>query len=131
MFKSPSEEMHRIMDVVSKYAVHNATIGFALRKIGENGIALRTPCNSSTIENIRIVYGSDVANALMPITLNDNLLQFTMSALVTSVKYSSKKSTLLLFINHRLVESTSKMIYFLRNKYLQDIFSVYSYFFRH
>lgn len=106
-YKSASEEFQRVLDVISKYSIHNAAIGFSLRKLGEN-ISLRTPPNSTTIENIRIVYGGDVARELLPIETNDEQLQFKMLALVTSVKYSSKKSTFLLFINHRLVESTSK-----------------------
>lgn len=108
VFKSPTEEYHRIMDVVSKYAVHNSRVGFTLRKIGENGIALRTPIHSTNIENIRIAYGSEVANELMPIELANERLQFQMSALMTGVNYSSKKSAFLLFINHRLVESTGE-----------------------
>lgn len=109
MFKSPNEEFHRILDVVSKYSVHNANVGFGLRKTGE-GMSVRTPAKSTKIENIRIVYGAEVAKSLMPIDTTDNQLQFTMDALVTNVTYSSKKATFLLFINHRLVESTSNQM---------------------
>lgn len=108
MFKSPSEEFHRILDVVSKYAIHNAGVGFALRKAGES-MSLRTPSKSTKTENIRIVYGGEVAKSLMSIDTNDDQLHFKMDAVVTNVTYSSKKATFLLFINHRLVESTSKL----------------------
>lgn len=104
-FKSPSEEFSRIMDVVSKYAIHNANVSFSLSKQGE-GVSIRTPNNSTQKENIRIIYGGDVANELMKIQCEDEPLKFQMIAHVTSVKYSSKKFTFLLFINHRLVEST-------------------------
>lgn len=108
MFKSPSEEFHRIVDVVSKYAIHNAEVGFVVRKAGES-ISLRTPPKSTKTDNIRTVYGGEVAKALMSIETSDDQLQFKMDALVTNVTYSTKKPTFLLFINHRLVESTSEL----------------------
>lgn len=106
-FKSQSEEFSRIMDIVSKYAIHNANVSFSLNKQGES-ISLRTPSNSNQKENIRIVYGSDVVNEIKLIECDDEQLQFKMLAYTTGVKYSSKKFTFLLFINHRLVESTGE-----------------------
>lgn len=106
-FKSPADEFGRIMDVVCKYAVHNAQIGFTLNKQGE-GVSLRTPPNSTHQENIRIAFGSNVADDMKSIECEDKQLMFKMFALTSHVKYSSKKFTLLLFINHRLVESTGK-----------------------
>lgn len=108
-FKSPTEEYSRIMDVVSKYCIHNATVSFTLSKQGES-IALRTPIKSTPCANIRIVYGAEVVNEMKSIECHDEMLQFKMTALATSVKYSSKKFTFLLFINHRLVESTGNKI---------------------
>lgn len=108
MFKLPSEEYHRIFDVVSKYAVHNAGVGFSLRKADETTISLRTPATSSKIDNIRTVYGADIAKSLLSIDVDDSQLQFKLNAFVSNVKYSSKKASFLFFINHRLVESTSK-----------------------
>lgn len=62
---------------------------------------------STKIDNIKIVYGADVVNEMKSIECHDEQLQFQMCAMTTSVKYSSKKFTFLLFINHRLVESTA------------------------
>lgn len=109
LFKSVSEEFSRIMDVVSKYAIHNANVSFCLTKQGENA-SLRTPAKSTQRDNIRIVYGADVVNEIKSINCTDEQLKFEMTALASSVKYSSKKFTFLLFINHRLVESTCKTI---------------------
>lgn len=106
-FKSPGDEFGRIMDVVCKYSVHNASVGFTLNKQGE-GVSLRTPPNSTHRENIRIAYGNNVADDLKSIECEDEQLKFKMFALTSNVKYSAKKFTLLLFINHRLVESTGK-----------------------
>jgi DNA mismatch repair protein MLH1 len=58
----------RVRQVVSRYAVHNATVGFSLKKQGENSVDLRTPPNSSPEENIRIVFGSAIANELLPVS---------------------------------------------------------------
>lgn len=104
-FKSPNEEYQRILDVVSKYAVHNAKVSFTLKKQNE-AITLRTSANSTEQANIRVIYGPEVANELKQIECDSDQLQFKMFALTTGVNYSSKKFTFLLFINHRLVEST-------------------------
>lgn len=106
--KSPNEEYQRIFDVVSKYSVHNSRVSFTLRKQGET-ITLRTPSNSSQLANVRIIYGSEVANELKRVECESDQLQFKMFALTTSVNYSSKKFTFLLFINHRLVESPGEI----------------------
>lgn len=92
--------------ITSKYAIHNANVSFTLTKHGEN-VLLRTPMKSTKIDNIKIVYGADVVNEMKSIDCHDEQLQFQMCAMATSVKYSSKKFTFLLFINHRLVESTA------------------------
>lgn len=52
--KSPSEEYQKIFEVVGCYAVHNANVGFVLKKFGEN-TDLRTPTKSNFVDNIRIV----------------------------------------------------------------------------
>ncbi|XP_018013384.1 DNA mismatch repair protein Mlh1 [Hyalella azteca] len=103
--RSPAEEHARIAEVVSRYAVHNATVGFSLKKQGENSVDLRTPPNSTPEENIRIVFGSAIANELLPISFSDERLQVKCSGLVTNANYSCKRCVMLLFINHRLVDS--------------------------
>ena len=52
--RSPTEEYTHIMEVVGGYAIHNSHVGFTLKKFGEN-TDLKTPMNSSVIENVRIV----------------------------------------------------------------------------
>lgn len=122
-FKSPSDEFGRIMDVVCKYAVHNANVSFSLTKQGE-GVSLRTPSNSTHLENIRIIYGNKVVDDMKSIECEDEQLQFKMFALTSHVQYSSKKFTLLLFINHRLVESTGK-----KHNRMNEIFNAINYYF--
>lgn len=52
--RSPNEEYTHIMDVVGGYAIHNSNVAFTLKKFGEK-TDLKTPMNSSVIENVRIV----------------------------------------------------------------------------
>ncbi|KAM8713362.1 hypothetical protein ACLKA7_013643 [Drosophila subpalustris] len=102
--KSPAEEFQKISDVVSKYAVHNPHVGFVLGKQGEQP-ALKTQAFSTRAENIRAIYGAAIAKELMEFSHKDDMFRFELECQLTQVNYAAKKSTLLLFINQRLVES--------------------------
>lgn len=58
--RSPGEEYSKVADVVGKYAVHNSSVGFSLKKTGDS-IDIRTMQNSSTVDNIRVVFGQTIA----------------------------------------------------------------------
>lgn len=105
--KQPNEEFQKILDVVGKYAVHNATVAFCLKKVGEKD-SLRTQNNSTHMKNISLIYGNDIGKELLEIGFEDDLLQIKVKCLITNVNYSSKKGTFILFINHRLVESVGE-----------------------
>lgn len=106
--RSAADEMARISDVVSRYAVHNPHVSFALRKLGDTGApVVRTVANATHRQNIACLYGTDVAKDLVEIQLDDAMLRAKAHGFVTNVNYASKKATLLLFINHRLVESAA------------------------
>ncbi|CAH1104007.1 unnamed protein product [Psylliodes chrysocephalus] len=104
--RSPAEEYQKIADVVSKYAIHNAHVGFALKKFGENN-DIRTPQNSNHVDNIQIIYGSSIARELIEFSLENQQFQFKANGYISNVNYSPKKFQLLLFINHRLVDCQS------------------------
>ncbi|KAJ8715614.1 hypothetical protein PYW07_010096 [Mythimna separata] len=104
--RSPTEEYTHIIEVVGGYAIHNSHVGFTLKKFGEN-TDLKTPVNSSVIENVRIIYGNAIARELMEIELQEPTLKLCLRGCITNVNYSHKKGTMLLFINHRLVDSLS------------------------
>ncbi|XP_011302077.1 DNA mismatch repair protein Mlh1 isoform X2 [Fopius arisanus] len=116
---SPSEEFSRISEVVTKYSIHNPSVGFTLKKQGEALPSVRTPHNSSNISNIKVLYGNTITRDLLEINLDDDSLQFKMHCLLTNPNYSHKRLTFILFINHRLVESTSI------RKMLEDLYSIY------
>lgn len=105
--KSPNEEFQKISDVLSKYAVHNSKVGFMLKKYGEQP-SVKTAPNSTQELNIQTIFGANIAKELMSMELQDDVHKFNMKGFITKVNYNAKKGIMLLFINHRLVESTGK-----------------------
>lgn len=68
--KSYSEEHNRIVEVVTRFAVHNASVGFTLKK-HDNNTDVRTAPNSNPVDNIRILYGNSVAKDLIQLQVED------------------------------------------------------------
>ncbi|EZA54164.1 hypothetical protein DMN91_000425 [Ooceraea biroi] len=114
-----SEEFSKITEVVMRYAVHNPTVGFTLKKHGEPSPQVRTPHNSTKQSNVRILYGNPVARELLEVELADEAYKFKMHGLVTNANYTNKRMVMLLFINNRLVDSSSI------RKMLEELYSVY------
>ncbi|KAI9475410.1 MAG: histidine kinase-like ATPase [Benjaminiella poitrasii] len=104
--KSISDEYNRILDVVSRYAVHNSGISFSCRKQGATMADLQTSLGASTIDTIRQLHGS-VASELLSVHRDLDELKVKLQGYISNANYSVKKMTLLLFINHRSVESTA------------------------
>ncbi|XP_054016296.1 DNA mismatch repair protein Mlh1 isoform X2 [Hylaeus anthracinus] len=113
------EEFNKITDVVTKYAVHNPTVGFVLKKHGEITPQVRTPHNSTKMNNARILYGNPVSRELLEVELTDDAYKFKMHALITNPNYTNKRMIFLLFINNRLVESSSI------RKMLEELYTFY------
>ncbi|KAJ5246244.1 hypothetical protein N7468_001227 [Penicillium chermesinum] len=106
-FRSASEEYAKILDVVGRYAVHCSGVAFSCRKHGDSGVSISTPSAANTIDRIRQIHGSAVANELVNFEVSDSKLGFRASGLTTNANYHVKKTAVLLFINHRAVESTA------------------------
>ncbi|XP_014380585.1 DNA mismatch repair protein Mlh1 isoform X2 [Alligator sinensis] len=105
--KNPSEEYAKILEVVSRYAIHNSGISFSVKKQGDTVADVRTLSNATTVDNIRSVFGNAVSRELIEVGCEDTRLAFKMKGYITNANYSVKKCIFLLFINHRLVESTA------------------------
>jgi len=105
--RSGAEEHNKIADVVTKYAIHNTGVGFALKKVGEAGVDVKTNSSNTVVDNIRTVYGPSVAKELLEFTLEEEKLKFKLNGLISNVNYNVKKMIFLLFINNRLVDSTA------------------------
>ncbi|XP_034041530.1 DNA mismatch repair protein Mlh1 [Thalassophryne amazonica] len=105
--KSPSDEYSRIVDVVSRYAIHNSGKSFSVKKQGETVADVRTLPSASVVDNIRAVFGSAVSRELIEVGCDDQKLAYKMNGYISNANYSVKKCILILFINHRLVESSA------------------------
>lgn len=105
--KNPSEEYGKILEVVGRYSIHNSGISFSVKKQGETVADVRTLPNATTVDNIRSIFGNAVSRELIEVGCEDKTLAFKMNGYISNANYSVKKCIFLLFINHRLVESTS------------------------
>ncbi|KAF2838916.1 DNA mismatch repair protein MutL [Patellaria atrata CBS 101060] len=106
-FRSGSEEYAKILDMVGRYAVHCEGVAFSCKKQGDSSMGIFVPVNASTIDRIRQIHGSSVANELVEVKVSSDRWGFTASGWVSNANYSVKRTTLLLFINHRSVESSA------------------------
>ncbi|RDX54602.1 DNA binding protein [Lentinus brumalis] len=127
--RGSSEEYARIVDVVSRYAIHNPTVSFTCKKVGTPSPDVSTPSSSTTGQAIRLLYGQTLAKELLHVTasstdkkgaktdeqldgedededMSEDTEAWSAEAHFTNANYQAKKMTLLLFINHRLVESS-------------------------
>ncbi|GAB6026799.1 DNA mismatch repair protein [Chamberlinius hualienensis] len=118
-FQNCSTEYTRIVDVVIRYAIHNPSIGFTVKKHGETVSDVKTTSNSSTVENIKMLFGIDKNKELLDINNNDEMLQFKLNGYISSADFTSKRTIFILFINNRLVESTAL------KKAIDSIYSTY------
>ncbi|KXJ92179.1 histidine kinase-like ATPase [Microdochium bolleyi] len=105
-FRSPSDEFNKIIDMVGRYAIHSQGVAFSCKKHGDAGTAITIPSGASTVDRIRQIHGGGVANELVDFDAKDDRWGFKASGWATNANYHIKKTTLLLFINHRSVEST-------------------------
>ncbi|XP_077469045.1 DNA mismatch repair protein Mlh1 [Stigmatopora argus] len=106
-FKRPANEYSRIVEVVSRYAIHNSGKSFSVKKERETIAAVRTFPNASVVDNIRGVFGNAVSRELIEVGCEDQKLAFKIKGYISNANYSVKKCIMVLFINHRLVESSA------------------------
>lgn len=106
-FRSYADEFNKIIDMVGRYAIHSAGVGFTCKKAGESSTSLSIPAAANAVDRVRQIYGGGVANELVKVKAADARWGFEASALVTNANYHIKKTTLVLFINHRSVESAN------------------------
>jgi DNA mismatch repair protein MLH1 len=59
------------------------------------------------VDRIRQIHGGSVANELIDFSTSDDRWGFKAAGLASNANYSMKKTTILLFINHRCVGSTN------------------------
>ncbi|KAJ3191837.1 DNA mismatch repair protein, partial [Irineochytrium annulatum] len=55
--------------------------------------------DSTAVENIRLIYGPNIAKELLPVSDKDEHLEFAFDSLVSNANFNIKKMVFLLFIN--------------------------------
>ena len=105
-FRSPSEEYTRILDIVGRYAVHCSHVAFSVKKHGESGPGMSVPISASIVDRIKQIHGSSLGNELISFEKSDGRYGFKASGWSSNANYHAKRTTILLFINHRSVESS-------------------------
>jgi DNA mismatch repair protein MLH1 len=105
-FRSASEEYAKILDLVGRYAVHCVGVSFTCKKVGDNsGSSVTVPAAATVKDRIRQVHGGTAANELVALNVEDDRWGFKCDGWVSNANYSAKRTQMLLFINHRSVES--------------------------
>ncbi|SAM04902.1 hypothetical protein [Absidia glauca] len=104
--RSPSDEYNRIVDVVSRYAIHNSGVSFSCKRQGSLSADVQTTTTATIIDNLRQIHGSSVSSELLCSGERSfDSLDFKMNTYISNANYSMKRTTLLLFINNRSVDS--------------------------
>jgi DNA mismatch repair protein MLH1 len=105
-FRSASEEYAKILELVGKYAVHCSGVAFSCKKAGDNsGSSVSVPASATTKDRIRQLHGSAVANELVSMKSENDRWGFKCEGWISTANYNAKRTNMLLFINHRSVES--------------------------
>uniref|UniRef100_A0A8C9R8Z3 MutL homolog 1, colon cancer, nonpolyposis type 2 (E. coli) n=1 Tax=Scleropages formosus TaxID=113540 RepID=A0A8C9R8Z3_SCLFO len=86
---------------------------------GDTTADLRTLLNASMVDNIRAVFGNAVSRELIEVGCEDQKLAFKLRGFISNANYSVKKCIFLLFINHRLVDSSAL------KKAIETVYSAY------
>lgn len=102
-----SDEYNRILEVVTRYAIHNAGVGFTCKKAGCASAELHTLPSATVRDNIANVWGQTLTQELLEVRSENVKLQFKMHGHISNANYSTKREISILFINNRLVECSS------------------------
>lgn len=87
--------------------MHCTGVAFSCKKHADSATSISIPANATTVDSIRHIYGSAVANELLEFAVSDQKWGFKASGWASNANYHVKKTTTLLFINHRSVESSA------------------------
>lgn len=108
----PFNEYTKIIEIVSKFALRYPHCSFFLRRTdsrdGKRGSPdVRTNGGATVMDNIRAVYGMEIAKTLFNFQLNMSSLNVQVNAWAIKPSLALRNITFILFINGRLVECES------------------------
>ena len=96
--KNPNEEYTKIVNVVTRYALHYPSVSFSCKKFGEPASDVQTP-GGSAIDTFKVLFGNALAREILEVEHQDPKWEFEMKAMITNPNYNRKKGTFILFIN--------------------------------
>lgn len=108
--QNSADDYSKIVDLLSRFAIHHIGLSFSCRKHGAARADVHTVATSSRLDAIKSVYGVSVAHNLLKVEAQDDDPSssiFEMNGFISNSSYSAKKTTMVLFINDRLVECTA------------------------
>ncbi|KAG4166259.1 hypothetical protein ERO13_A13G118900v2 [Gossypium hirsutum] len=108
--QNSADDYTKIVDLLSRFAIHHIDVSFSCRKHGAARADVHSVATPSRLNAIRSVYGLSVAQNLIKIEASDNdpsSSVFEMDGFISNSNYVAKKTTMVLFINDRLVECTA------------------------
>ncbi|XP_071710519.1 DNA mismatch repair protein MLH1 [Rutidosis leptorrhynchoides] len=108
--KNSADDYPKIVDLLSRFAIHHNNVSFFCKKHGATTADVHSVAMPSRLDAIRSVYGVSVARNMIKIEASDADLSnsvFDMDGFISDSNYSAKKTTMVLFINERLVECTA------------------------
>ncbi|KAI6657933.1 DNA mismatch repair protein Mlh1 isoform X1 [Oopsacas minuta] len=117
---NPTEEFHRISDVVTKYSIHNDSLAFSLKKSGSTTLEVNSPSSATQRDRIRSFYGAAIERELLDVEDSCSDLEIKFNGVITNPNFSGKKLTFILFINNRLVDCNT-LKHAIENLYAQYI----------
>ncbi|KAK8591783.1 hypothetical protein V6N13_031813 [Hibiscus sabdariffa] len=108
--QNSTDDYTKIVDLLSRFAIHHIDVSFSCRKHGAARADVHSVATPSRLNSIKSVYGLSVAQNLIKIEAADNdpsSSVFEMDGFISNSNYVAKKTTMVLFINDRLVECTA------------------------
>ncbi|KAE8733459.1 DNA mismatch repair protein MLH1 [Hibiscus syriacus] len=108
--QNSADDYTKIVDLLSRFAIYHIDVSFSCRKHGAARADVHSVATTSRLNAIKSVYGLSVAQNLIKIEAADNdpsSSVFEMDGFISNSNYVAKKTTMVLFINGRLVECTA------------------------
>ncbi len=87
--------------------MHCTGVAFSIKKHGDAGLGISVQANASIVDRIKQIHGSAVGNELIDFSISDKKWGFQASGWTSNANHHVKRTTILLFINHRSVESSA------------------------